>query len=110
MFFGAFGFFLPLLAFIGSIVALGPQLPELINQAQTEINKALGTEIFPPPQNDTKESIDKKAAKAPTVRKLPSVDGFIIWRDPIGDARNHLLDIKEVSAKGAQGELVRTWH
>ncbi len=106
--FGVFGFLLPLLAFIGSIVALGPQLPAIIKQAQTEINQTLGTDFFPQPEIDTEESIDDRAAKPPIVRQLPSVDGFFIWRDPIGDAHSHLLDVKEVSAKGAQGELILT--
>ena len=105
---GVFGFLLPLLAFIGSIVALGPQLPEIIKQVQTEVNRTLGTDIFPQPQTDARESIDRKKIKVPIVRQLPSVDGFLIWRDPIGDAHNPFLDIKEVSAKGDQGELLLT--
>ncbi len=106
--FGVFGFFLPLLAFIGSIVALGPQLPEIIKQAQTEINTTLGKDIFPQPEPDTEEPIDERTAKPPIVRQLPSVDGLLIWRDPIGDAHSHLLDVKEVSAKGDLGELILT--
>ncbi|WP_339135197.1 MAG: hypothetical protein WGN25_17310 [Candidatus Electrothrix sp. GW3-4] len=104
--FGVFGVSLPLLAFIGSIVALGPQLPDIIKKVQTEVNRTLGTDIFPDePQTDAK-NIDYRAGKIPTVRQLPSVDGFLIWRDPIGDTHSHLLDIKEVSAKGDQGELI----
>ncbi|WLE96346.1 MAG: hypothetical protein QTN59_16900 [Candidatus Electrothrix communis] len=105
---GVFGFLLPLLAFIGSIVALGPQLPEIIKQVQTEVNRTLGTDIFPQPQNDARNSIDAKDIKVPIVRQLPSVDGFLIWRDPIGDTHNPFLDIKEVSAKGDQGGLLLT--
>ncbi|MCI5124482.1 MAG: hypothetical protein D3925_08405 [Candidatus Electrothrix sp. AR5] len=105
---GVFGFFLPLLAVIGSIVALGPQLPEIIKQVQTEVNRTLGADVFPQPKNDARKSIDKREIKVPIVRQLPSVDGFLIWRDPIGDAHNSLLDIKEVSAKGEQGELLLT--
>lgn len=44
----------------------------------------------------------------PEVRTLPSVDGFIIWRDPTGDTGNPLLDIREVSALGDNGELKLT--
>ncbi|RWX46554.1 hypothetical protein H206_00300 [Candidatus Electrothrix aarhusensis] len=106
---GVFGFLLPLLAFIGSIVALGPQLPEIIKQVKTEVNRTLGTNIFPQPQADSKESVDEREnIKVPIVRQLPSVDGFLIWRDPIGDTYNPFLDIKEVSAKGDQGELMLT--
>ncbi|CAK8724148.1 hypothetical protein KKHLCK_13720 [Candidatus Electrothrix laxa] len=106
---GVFGFLLPLLAFIGSIVALGPQLPEIIKQVQTEVNRTLGADIFPQLQVDSKKSVDEREnIKVPIVRQLPSVDGFLIWRDPIGDAHNPFLDIKEVSAKGAQGELLLT--
>ncbi|MCI5166302.1 MAG: hypothetical protein D3903_09445 [Candidatus Electrothrix sp. GM3_4] len=106
---GVFGFLLPLLAFIGAIVALGPQLPEMIKQVQIEVNHTLGTDIFPQPQADSKKSVaDKEDIKVPIVRQLPSVDGFLIWRDPIGDTHNPFLDIKEVSAKGDQGELMLT--
>ncbi len=105
---GVFGFLLPLLAFIGSIVALGPQLPEVIKQVQTEVNHTLGADIFPQPQNDARKSIDAREIKVPIVRQLPSVDGFLIWRDPIGDTHNPFLDIKEVSAKGDRGELLLT--
>ncbi len=105
---GVFGFLLPLLAFIGSIVALGPQLPEIIRQVQTEVNRTLGTDIFPRPQTDAGKFINKRKIKVPIVRQLPSVDGFLIWRDPIGDTHNPFLDIKEVSAKGDQGELLLT--
>ncbi|MCI5157681.1 MAG: hypothetical protein D3906_04435, partial [Candidatus Electrothrix sp. AUS1_2] len=103
--FGTFGFFLPLLALIGTLVALGPQLPEIIRQVQTNVNQTLGTEIFPRTETDSRKIPDKKTGKPPLVRQLPSVDGFLIWRDPIGDTHNPLLDIKEVSAKGDQGEL-----
>lgn len=103
--FGVFGFFLPLLAIIGSIVALGPQLPEIIKQVQTNVNQTLGTELFPQTQDDSRKKIDRKTGKPPLVRQLPSINGFLVWRDPIGDTRNPLLDIKEVSAKGEQGNL-----
>ncbi|WP_446010658.1 hypothetical protein [Candidatus Electrothrix sp.] len=106
--FGVFGFLLPLLAFVGTIVALGPQLPEIITQVQKEVNTTLGKDIFPQSQPDTKKPIDEKTTKPPIVRQLPSVDGLLIWRDPIGDAHNPLLDVKEVSAKGDQGELILT--
>jgi hypothetical protein len=105
---GMFGFLLPLLAFIGSIVALGPQFSEFIRQVQTEVNRTLGTDIFPQQQTDAQKSIDAREIKAPIVRQLPSVDGFLIWRDPIGDTHNPFLDIKEVSAKGDQSELLLT--
>ncbi|MCI5210589.1 MAG: hypothetical protein D3910_17765 [Candidatus Electrothrix sp. ATG2] len=104
--FGVFGFFLPLLTVIGSIIAFGPQLPDIIKQAQAELNQTLGTDLFPQTQADSDQSINEKKGKIPLVRQLPSVDGFLIWRDPIGDTHNHLLDIKEVSAKGEQGELM----
>ncbi|MCI5120440.1 MAG: hypothetical protein D3908_04445 [Candidatus Electrothrix sp. AUS4] len=103
--FGVFGFFLPLLAIIGSIVALGPQLPELIKQVQTNVNQTLGRELFPQIQDDSGKKLDKKPGKPPLVRQLPSINGFLVWRDPIGDTHNPLLDIKEVSAKGNQGVL-----
>ncbi|MCI5149977.1 MAG: hypothetical protein D3916_11415, partial [Candidatus Electrothrix sp. MAN1_4] len=106
--FGVFGLLLPLLAFIGSIVALGPQLPEMIKQVQTGINQTLEKDIFAQPQASSEESSNNRAIKPPTVRQLPSVDGFVIWRDPIGDAHSRLLDVKEVSAKGSQGELILT--
>jgi hypothetical protein len=106
--FGAFGFFLPLLALIGSIVAFGPQLPEIIKQVQTEVNTTLGKDIFPQSKSDTEESVDERTGKPPIVHQLSSVDGLLIWRDPIGDAHSHLLDVKEVSAKGDQGELILT--
>jgi hypothetical protein len=107
---GVFGLLLPLLAFIGSMVALGPQLPEFIKQVRTEVNRTLGTDIFPEPQADVQKSINWKDAQAPIVRRLPSVEGSLSWHDPIGDAYNPLLDIKEVSVKGdgEQGELLLT--
>jgi uncharacterized membrane protein len=106
--FGVFGFFLPLLAVIGTIVTHGPQLPGIIRQVQTKVNTTLGKNIFPQPESDTENPADQRSAKPPIVRQLPSVDGFFIWRDPIGDAHSHLLDVKEVSAKGEQGELILT--
>jgi hypothetical protein len=66
--------------------------------------------VFPQPFAKTSSSSPSSGSTdnggAPTVRPLPSVDGFVVWRDPIGDAHNPLLDIKEVSAKGEEGELV----
>ena len=106
--FGVFGFFLPLLAVIGSIIAFGPQLPEIIRQARTELNQTLGTDLFPRPQADSEQLIDEKKGNIPFVQRVPSVDGFLVWRDPIGDTHNRLLDVKEVSAKGEQGELILT--
>ncbi|MCI5140292.1 MAG: hypothetical protein D3909_00815 [Candidatus Electrothrix sp. ATG1] len=104
--FGVFGFFLPLLTIIGSIIAFGPQLPDIIKQAQTELNQTLGTDLFPRKQADSDQFTDIKKEEIPLVRQLPSVDGFLIWRDPIGDTNHHLFDIKEVSVKGEQGELI----
>ncbi|WPD23110.1 MAG: hypothetical protein SD837_00820 [Candidatus Electrothrix scaldis] len=104
--FGVFGFLLPLLTVIGSIVALGPQLPEIIKQVQTNANQALGRELFPQILDDSRKNPDKKPGKPPLVRQLPSINGFLVWRDPIGDTHNPLLDIKEVSAKGEQDNLI----
>ena len=110
--FGVFGFFLPVLAVIGFIIALGPKLPDFIKKIQTEVqlkvNETLDADIFPRTQTAPEKSMDKKEIKPPVVHQLPSVNGFLVWRDPIGDTYTPFLDIKDVSAKGEQGELMLT--
>ncbi len=100
----AAGILLPLLGFIGAAVTLGPQLPAMIKQLQEQ-----GTEYMHPvaPQPVSPGSGMEKTV-GPAARHLSSVDGFIVWRDPAGDTGNPLLDIKEVSARSEEEELVLT--
>jgi hypothetical protein len=105
---GGVGFLLPLLAVIAGLVTVGPQIPEEMKRLKREVNSTLGTEVFSQPTAtpSTRLPGDNSGITVPVVRQLPSVDGFLIWRDPAGDTHNPLLDIKEVSAKGEQGELL----
>ncbi|XOF32722.1 MAG: hypothetical protein ACL93V_11895 [Candidatus Electrothrix sp. YB6] len=93
---GTFGMLLPLLAFVGAVLAFGPRLQEKLPQIQHQVNQIVGSEIFP---------LQTGGAGLPSVLQLASVDGFLVWRDPVNDTHNPLLDIREVSAKGDAGEL-----
>jgi hypothetical protein len=93
------GILLPLLAMIGAAVVGGPkQFDQLLNKAGLSTRPIAEQNNPPVPVSEEK----------PEVRILPSVDGFIIWRDPTGDTGNPLLDIREVSAVGEKGELLLT--
>lgn len=84
------GILLPLLGVIGAGVAIGPKLPDNLENILKK-GEHLGNHPV--------------VVAAPDVKILPSVDGGIIWRDPIGDTSNPLLDIREVSAFAEKGEL-----
>ena len=86
----AAGILLPLLGIIGAAVTGGPKVFNL-GQQQSGTRPA----AVPTPE-----------VMAPKVRTVPAVDSFVIWRDPTGDTSNPLLDIREVTALGKQGELV----
>ncbi len=101
----AAGIMLPLLGLVGAVVTLGPQLPDMIKQVQE--GKILGMEL--PRLNDLPSSpVSGRKSAVPVVKRLQSVDGSWIWRDPTGDTHNPLLDIKEVSAKSGHDELLLT--
>ncbi|MCI5145768.1 MAG: hypothetical protein D3923_09600, partial [Candidatus Electrothrix sp. AR3] len=91
----AVGLMLPLLGFIGIAVTIGPQLPEKTEQIMGKLMQ----------KNDAKNS-DMDVPAPPSVRQLPALDGLFVWRDPVGDTSDPLLDIREVSARGEQGELL----
>jgi hypothetical protein len=110
----AVGLFLPLLGMIGTAVAVGPKLPgrlqELRENALEIIRKEAakqGVELpIPPTEKGEQQPDDEQPEESvPSVQMLPSVDGFLVWRDPAGDTDNPLLDIREVSAKGEDGGL-----
>uniref|UniRef100_UPI0040565925 hypothetical protein n=1 Tax=Candidatus Electronema sp. TaxID=2698783 RepID=UPI0040565925 len=92
------GILLPLLALLGLALTGGPKKMEDL------FSRILGGGAPSAPV------IEEPAAPppAPEVRTLPSVDGFIVWRDPTGDTGNPLLDIREVSALGKDGVLELT--
>ncbi len=100
------GIILPLLGLIGVFIAFGPKLPEGMERMRTQLLEQIRQAAeqqgisLPLPQSG--------ASTPPAVQTVSSVDGFIIWRDPVGDARNPLLDIRQVSAEGKQGALVLT--
>ncbi len=104
-----FGIILPLLGLIGALLVAGPKLPgelqnireRILQQVQQEAQRQ-GVNIPLPPTEPRTGTV------SPQVQVLPSVDGFIIWRDPAGDTRNPLLDIKEVSAIGQEDALQLT--
>jgi hypothetical protein len=98
------GIILPLLGLIGMFIAFGPKLPDNMERIRTQLLEQVRQAAeqqginLPLPQSG--------ASTPPIVQTVPSVDGFIIWRDPVGDTHNPLLDIRQVSAEGRQGELV----
>ena len=101
------GIILPLLWLIGLFVAFGPKLPDSMERIRTQLLEQIrqtaeqqGISLPLPPRRESASNT------APTVQTVSSVDGFIIWRDPVGDARNPLLDIRQVSSEGKQGALV----
>ena len=98
----AVGILLPLLGLIGALVTLGPQLPGLIRQIQQ--GKVPGLECSAP-HNMQQNSAGTESVRAPAARRLSSVDGSLIWHDPVGDTGNPLLDIAEVSAQWSGKEL-----
>ncbi len=104
-----FGIMLPLLGLLGAFVAAGPTLPSELQKMRETFLRQLrqaGVNIpLPPPE--AAEPLSEPDAP-PQVQVLPSVDGFIIWRDPAGDTRNPLLDIREVSAQGREKKLELT--
>lgn len=101
----AAGILLPLLGFVGAAVTMGPQLPKMIKEFQERgsvyVNSSAGQVVPPQPVMPGK-------GNTPAVQPLRSVDGFMVWRDPTGNTGNPLLDIKEVSAKSEQDELLLT--
>jgi uncharacterized membrane protein len=107
------GIMLPLLGLIGALVAAGPKLPGELQHVREEILRQLrqaakqqGVNIPLPPPETNRPAPEPDAP--PQVQVVPSVDGFVIWRDPAGDTRNPLLDIREVSAQGQENELELT--
>ncbi|CAK8721641.1 hypothetical protein GCAAIG_11270 [Candidatus Electronema halotolerans] len=108
-----FGIMLPLLGLIGAFVAAGPKMPGELQHIREEFLRQLrqaaeqrGLNIpLPPPETAAPAP---ESDMPPQVQVLPAVDGFIIWRDPAGDTRNPLLDIREVSAQGQENELELT--
>lgn len=101
----AAGIVLPLLGLVGAMVTLGPKLPGMIKQ----IEDGTIAGIDPAQLHGLPSSpVSGQRSTPSVVRRLQSVDGFWIWRDPIGDTSNRLLDIKEVSAKSGQEELLLT--
>ena len=101
----AVGIVLPLLGLVGAVVTLGPQLPEMMKQVQE--GKIPGMDL-PRLHDVPQSSTSGKKNASPVARRLQSVDGSWIWRDPTGDTNNPLLDIKEVSVKSGQEELLLT--
>jgi hypothetical protein len=98
----AAGIVLPLLGFIGAAVTLGPQLPDMIQQLREQGTDYIHTVSAPPALPGPVAT----PPPGPAAQHLTSVDGFMVWRDPVGDTGNPLLDIKEVSAGSEDGELV----
>ncbi len=88
------GILLPLLGLLGLALTGGPKKMEDL------VSRAVGGR--PPAPSAVQATAEPPA---PEVRTLPSVDGFVIWRDPVGDTGNPLLDIREVTAVGQDGEL-----
>lgn len=104
-----FGIMMPLLGLIGAFVAAGPKLPGELQHVQEKIRLLLQQAGMNVPQPPPEAAVPAPEPDAPPeVQVLPSVDGFIIWRDPAGDTSNPLLDIREVSAEGQEGELQLT--
>ncbi len=104
-FLAAAGIMLPLLGLVGVVVTLGPQLPDMMKQVQE--GEILGMNL-PRLKDLPSSSVSGRKSAAPVVKRLRSVDGSWIWRDPTGDTNNPLLDIKEVSAKSGHDELLLT--
>ena len=97
------GILLPLLGLVGAMVTLGPQLPDLIRQVQE--GKLPELQLSQPHKVQQKPG-RVGSVSAPVVRRLSSVDGTLVWRDPAGDTGNPLLDITEVAAQKSGKQLV----
>jgi hypothetical protein len=101
-----FGILLPLIALIGVIIAFGPKLPDNMERMRMQVLEQIRQAAERQGINLPLRRESGPNAAVPAVKTVSSVDGFVIWRDPVGDVRNPLLDIREVSAEGGQGALV----
>jgi hypothetical protein len=107
-----FGIMLPLLGIIGAFIVAGPKLPGELENIQAQVVQQIqqvaaqqGVNLPLPATSPNSSEPASDTAVPPQVQIAPSVDGFIVWRDPAGDTRNPLLDIKEMSASGQGGVL-----
>ena len=107
----AAGILLPVFGLIGLLVTLGSQLPSMLQQlSQGEFTGTITTEqrVKPAAMPTLPSAKVVVVPPAPKVKRLQSLDGSIIWRDPTGDTNNPLLDIKEVTAITAEDGLTIT--
>ncbi len=106
----AIGILIPVCGMIGAFVTLAPQFSTMMEQMRQGNFPGQTTtrQQVDPPTIPAQPSIEVVTAPAPEVKRLQSLDGSIIWRDPTGDTNNPLLDIKEITAIAAQDELTVT--
>lgn len=95
----AAGILLPLLGVISAALTNGPKIFSGGSWKTQGINEP---RIISTPPAAVPSSTE------PTVQPVPAVNNTIIWRDPVGDTSNPLLDIREVTAEGKRGELLLT--
>jgi hypothetical protein len=95
----AAGILLPLLGIILAAVTSGPKIFSGGSWKTQGMNEP---RIISTPPAAVPSSTE------PTVQPVPAVNNTIIWRDPVGDTSNPLLDIREVTAEGKRGELLLT--
>jgi hypothetical protein len=113
------GILLPILTALGVTVMVGPKLPGKLEEMREDVLQQTrqaaeqkGIKLpLPKTENPAPPSDVSEPESAPLdipVNILPEVESLTLWRDLTGDTRNPLLDIREVSAIGKQGELLLT--
>jgi hypothetical protein len=101
----AMGIILPTLALIGVLVTLAPRFPELIEQME---NGGLPELELPQSGTGSEEDLQLPPQAAPEARQLDSADGTLVWRDPVGDAGDSPLDIRQVAVESGRNEMKLT--
>ena len=105
----AIGIIVPICGMVGAFVTMAPQFSTMMNQLrQGNIPSQVTTQQQVDLPTGAQPATEIVTGPAPEVKRLQSLDGSIIWRDPTGDTNNPLLDIKEITAVTAQDELTVT--
>ena len=100
----AVGIILPLLGLVGLLVTIGPQqLPALVEGVHE--GRAPGLDL---PHSEKRQvpPVKRQKSGGEAVKPQRSKEAIWIWRDPVGDSNNPLLDIQEVSAETVEDELL----
>ncbi len=102
------GFILMLAGMIGAVVSLGPQLPGLLQQTQSQADRQVDAQlpqVVPPISQSGEEEQDVLAS---------TETGDSIWHDPIGDVTEfgvgRWLDLQAVTVRADGGTLLIDLH